>query len=471
VVSVIVATTLAWFVTSGRWAYLDDAYITMHSARVLWEGIDRSYPGTPALVGITSPVHLGVVAAFLPFWGARTATLLTLWLSTIAFGVGIGVLASENRLSLPQAIACTIVALTVGFMPSQLANGLETALTLAVVTWALVLACRPERRDGVVLYILAGISPFVRPELALMTLAICAGRILERPRDAARALTITALAALPWAAWMFHQTGGVVPTTIRAKDAFFAERSLPLRSKLDSAVVSLAAFGHVIGALGVGLAGLWRSSIGRAGLLCGSTLIAGYALRFPSALHHYDGRYLYPLVPLLVAGLMMVIRMRPRFGLLLVVLILAHTVISIPGRLERLDRWNREAAADVERLAQWLNVNVPQGDEVVVHDAGFVSETTPFVLIDMVGLKTPSSIPVHAAITFPSGGRDRAAAIAEIITNARASYLVASDSFVPGLDDQLAHLGWQVEQLRPAAGHAGTYYRVFKVVPPKRTRS
>src|SRR5690349_19048294 len=44
---------------------LDDAYITLHNAQVLWSGSDRNYPGVPALMGATSPVHLALVAGLM----------------------------------------------------------------------------------------------------------------------------------------------------------------------------------------------------------------------------------------------------------------------------------------------------------------------------------------------------------------------------------------------------------------------
>ena len=40
---------------------VNDAYITLHNAQVLHWGHDPNYPGTPALAGATSAVHLALV--------------------------------------------------------------------------------------------------------------------------------------------------------------------------------------------------------------------------------------------------------------------------------------------------------------------------------------------------------------------------------------------------------------------------
>ena len=44
--------------------WLDDAYITLHSARVVVTGVDPRYQA-PALTGSTSPLHVALTAGFL----------------------------------------------------------------------------------------------------------------------------------------------------------------------------------------------------------------------------------------------------------------------------------------------------------------------------------------------------------------------------------------------------------------------
>ncbi len=66
-----VAVLAAYLVTPPR-ARLDDAYIALHSARVLLSGRDPIF-GVPALAGATSPIHVAAIAALLGI-GVRPAS-------------------------------------------------------------------------------------------------------------------------------------------------------------------------------------------------------------------------------------------------------------------------------------------------------------------------------------------------------------------------------------------------------------
>ena len=72
----------------------------------------------------------------------------------------------------------------------------------------------------------------------------------------------------------------------------------------------------------------------------------------------------------------------------------------------------------------WVDTNVPADAVVLVHDAGAISTFAHRRAVDLVGLKTASSIEAHRRLTAPSCGRDRPAAIADIAVASHASYAV-----------------------------------------------
>src|SRR5260370_25491332 len=76
----------------------------------------------------------------------------------------------------------------------------------------------------------------------------------------------------------------------------------------------------------------------------------------------------------------------------------------------------------------WCNSHLAPGSEILIHDAGYISFAGHFGLIDMVGLKTPASIAIHKRLTWPSAGRDRGLAIAQIADSFHPHYLVVLKS-------------------------------------------
>jgi hypothetical protein len=54
---------------------VDDAYISLHSAQVLLTGFDKNFQGSPALVGVTSVIHVTLTALFMhllqPLWDVQ----------------------------------------------------------------------------------------------------------------------------------------------------------------------------------------------------------------------------------------------------------------------------------------------------------------------------------------------------------------------------------------------------------------
>lgn len=461
----------------------DDAYIVLHNAEVLLSGgRDPNFAGTPALVGSTSPVHLALVAGLglvLPLpWALHVA----LWLGVALYAFGVFRLSRLLGATGPAALVLAACGLLAGRAPHQLLNGLETGLAMAAVSWALVFAV--DRRFGrgprLGLSALCGLMPFVRPELGLLSVmlfALVAWRLVtecER-RAALRALAgcavVAGLAAAPWLVWNLAATGHLVPVTIAAKRAWFAEAGQPLGSRAGTVASALLVFLLGLGPLALaGLVFLPGTAAGRLGGLFAVLFLAAYSLSLPGALFHNDQRYLYVLLPILLMGAAAAFRdargprsLVARRPLVYAGLLALPALLLFPGgwsqHLDQVEFTRREC----DGVADWARRNLPGDARLLIHDAGYIAWDTPFPLGDLVGLKTPSSIPDHLALTLPSGGEERPEAMARIAERSDATHLVVLDEW-DGLFDITAGLrseGWALEPLRTEGA-----YDVYRLDAP-----
>jgi hypothetical protein len=85
-----------------------------------------------------------------------------------------------------------------------------------------------------------------------------------------------------------------------------------------------------------------------------------------------------------------------------------------------------------------------------VHDVGYLSVTTSFKLIDLVGLKNHASVVAHQALTYPSCGDRRGEAVARIAAHARPTHLVVSGEWdhIFKLSDGLRRAGYTLTLVR-----------------------
>ena len=455
---------------------VDDAYITLHNAQVLHSGHDPNYLGTPALAGATSAVHLALVALLLFVLPPTMALWASLWLATLAYALGLLRLARAHGAAIPQALLLALVGLAAGQTPHQLMNGLETGLALAAVTWGLALASENAPSPRPWLPALCGLLPFIRPDLLPLALGLLAFRAIQRRRavntwrEAAKPLLsdvgIACLCAAPWALWYGLTLGMPYPGTIEAKRLFFAQDLFPAALKCQLVGKDLTLFAADLGLVTLGALLLVRTALGRLGLLSALALIGAYALRFPDALGFYEGRYLYPLLPLLLYGAASAFRAGPRVKAAVTAFLLLCLLQSY-GRAP--DFWARHQAFcgfthhDLAGTAAWCNHNLLPGSVLLIHDAGYIAYATRFPLVDLVGLKTPDSVAAHRALTHPSGGALRGQAVSQIALAHHADYLIVLNGWEQafGLASGLRAQGWDVRLVN------GQYaYQIYALRPP-----
>jgi hypothetical protein len=442
----------------------------MHNAQVVLSGEDRNYPGVPALVGTTSIIHLAFVTGLMLILPPEPASFTVNAFAVLFYALGLA------RLAFCLGAAPAVAALAVwigtlsGYGLFHLFNGLETGLAMAVMVWALVFALSPTPTWQ--LPLLCGLMPFVRPELAALSALLMVrqawghwaqtGAVKAVVRDGVLAF----LAAVPWLVWAWLDTGHLLPATISAKGAFFAEGGMPWWKKLKFMASAMNAMTLVPAFLG--LVFLWRSSAALVVCVFFGTFMAAYYIQLPGALHHNHFRYLQILAPLSTFGLMMATRDDNRVrGHLPIIVASLLTVATLAFSWKAYETDLAHTRRDSAGMADWINENLSPDARILIHDAGYIAFATQFELIDLVGLKTLSSISYHQRWTAPTNGAGRGEAIHQVALSSNPTHAVIlndADAFWGAAADALRQRGWLLEAIRPAPQVEG--YAVFRLTAP-----
>jgi hypothetical protein len=455
---------------------VDDAYITLHSAEVLYHGADTQYVGTPALTGATSPVHVVVTTLLLPVLPPLWAHWLSSWLGALAYVLALARLAFTLGAGPLEALLVVAAGCVIGETPHQLMNGLETGWAMAGVAWALAAALeRPARRRWELPLVL-GVLPFLRPELTALSGLLFVNRAWDRFRGRAdgasfvRGVAVDAAwvmaGAAPWLLLMTWNTGLPVATTALAKRNYFAEGCLPSATKVVWTEASMVRFADILGVLAFLSPLLLLRRIGGLVLVFGAGFVFAYFTSFPGALGQYEQRYLYILLPALLMAPLFLIDAPNRAVRIAGVALLAVCVVQsaryVPTRWQQHEQYVTFTREELDGVAAWINTHVEPGATVLVHDAGYVGFATRAHIADLVGLKTPAALAPHAELTWPSCGGLRHPAVALIAAREQAHYMIVLDAWQQkfGLTQALTEGGWRLdEQWRGA-------YRIYRLTPP-----
>jgi len=460
---VVAAGLTAAYAATPPLARSDDAYIALHSARVVLSRQDPVF-GTAALVGATCPAYIALLSTILAL-GIRsgdTALRLANASAIVAYAAAVWYLGKVIDLSKGRRLSLVVIALGSGVVIFvNLTNGLETGWAIAILTFAIASA-HAGNIAGVT--ISAALLPFLRPDLAPASVLVLSYGIRGRSRrQQVLALALAGIVAAPWLIWTRIDTGSWITQTIRAKRLFFAEGCLPWLKKAEIGIeYSGIALAQTF-PLGVGILALGRDRLGRVGLLAIGISLIAYVLEFPSALAHTSFRYQAAiLIPWLCYGCALGFSRIPTLvgASAAVAVIAAHATFPHDQDLE--------FAREVRATAEWADVQLPADAVLLVHDAGAISEFAHHRAVDLVGLKSPSSVDTHARWTRTSCLADRGTAIAAIARDSGASHLIALTGWDVFLRPNLEAGGFVLTPIRePPPGKPG--YTVFRLERPGAT--
>lgn len=431
---------------------LDDSFIALSNARQLLTGINPYQ--SSAMTGATSAIHLGLLALFGTVLPLKVASLLISAVAATLYALGLDVLMRKSGATGWRVPLLVVTGLLGSTSAMQIYNGLETAMAAATVAWMLVLA--DDRR----LPFLAGLAPYVRPELALLAILLIGRQCWRAPwTEALRTIAIAAAVAVPLEMWIFFETGHLVPQTAGAKIAFFAFWNWPVYWRIFVAFKVFAMTGFIV--LLPGLLAYRGIGVTRGVFVVG--VIAVEIALLPDAFGWNHGRYLVPLMPALLAGIAEL--SSEKGGSALTALVGAIALAIMPSSVEILRSDQLLTATESMVLPHTLS-QVPDGGIVMIHDAGLPAWYAPRLrLIDVAGLKTPSNIEWHRKFTKSECGQGPASAA--IARQSGAQYLL-SLRYAPWncIATGMRELGWKVDPL-PSTGSG---YQLYRLTAPTSAR-
>lgn len=467
---VLLTAVLAWLYTrsvGGDPIFpVDDAYISLHNAEVLLTGDDTQFVGTPALVGSTSALHVVLSAVFQLFFTPLWAHWVVMCLGFLAFALSVLRLGFVLGASAPEALLLVAASMVLGQMPHQLANGLETSWALAGLTLAIA-AARDTTGPRWQLPVLCALLPYLRPELVVVSGLLMLQRLVDDLRtggrtDARRTARIFATTLAPWVLLYLVTVGSIYPNTIQAKKFFFAEGCWDPAIRLQKVRDMFDAFGKELGYIGYASVLLALTLTGWVGIVFGLVFAFAYYENLPGALGHYEQRYMYVLVPWVLYAVGSLIAKRHLATRAVAVALLLVAIVQNKAQLEA--RWefhklcNAFTRVELDGVATWL-VNNAAHQKILLHDAGYVGYFVDAPMADLVGLKTPASIPHHETLTWAQCGAGRPQAIHEIALHEQPRFVVVLAAWdgIYRLTEGLRARGWTLE---PRYQH---HYVVYEV--------
>lgn len=457
---------------------MDDAYITLQNAKNFFNFSDNQFIDSSDLQGSTSIAHTMLVGILLFIFNDLLALSVAGLIGGIIYILAIVRLIHLQKLNPTLQIFVLFLANFCGYTAFQLTNGLETSLAMAATAWAITLFIGNNVEKKIILPILLGSLPFVRPELfalsALLgiTLAIEAISTNEKYLFSLFKLLVLALIGfLPFIYIIYIDTGNIIPNTISAKMYFFAEGCAPAKHKMEvieHAIVHW--FIHPLGISATLLLGLIYSKVGRILLVFIGIFFIAYFLKLPGALGHYEGRYFYILIPILILGATNLFSRwssdsqyaKEMFALIIVSItihIINYNLHEVKMKIKSHRGFTKH---ELESTADWVNNHTNLGTRILIHDAGYISYATQGRhYIDLVGLKTFSNSLIHQEHTWRSCGKARGQAMQQIITEFQPDYLIVFNGWdkVFNLTEKLSSNGFHL-QLKSSLNKS---YQIYKI--------
>ncbi|WP_394659475.1 hypothetical protein [uncultured Novosphingobium sp.] len=271
-------------------------------------------------------------------------------------------------------------------------------------------------------------------------------------------LGLTVLTATPFALWSLCESGHVLPNTIGAKLAFFAQSQIDPVGRVKAVLVCLVA--SQLLPLFAGLAAAWHNTLTSICMVFIITILAVALATEPASLGWNEYRYLMTLIPILLFCCMQLTCGKQ--GHLLPLALLTWSIMLLPATLANL--WNSEQKTAVElRALAHVAATIPPGTPVLVHDAGMIAWVAPQLrLIDVVGLKTPYSAAAHRRSTLASCGWD--SALNDTAGHFHVQYMIVLQKPMWNcVASNLIRAGWSARAL--PYNSATSQYRAFAIQP------
>ena len=414
------------FLLSGRAAFpFDDSYITLSAARnLLLKGslfLDPDHP----LAGVTSPLHVAVVAALGVLTGIENASRAVgiaahLMIAIAAFFLG----RYYGRTRLAGIVSCVLVSLSGSFGYHQL-NGMETTLFAALVawTWCLGLKDHPSFARLAALGAFLAAAVLTRPEGWFLVAAVYADLglrfVREREKKNLVRLVFSAILMLalisPYLAANLHYTGHFLPTTAGAKAAFFKVANRGMAPGIVSTLLGIFKLCIRLPLLiPLFVLGLWdhlnQKPVRPAIFIFVLIFYASYLFRFGAGLNMYWLRYQMPVLLVYIvfasagfSGLLDRLASKARSlaprrvaAGLCFFLVLSMSAYEVSRMLKHYQDDVDSSTTVIIPAARWVRDNTRPEALIAAHDIGGLYYFSARKILDLVGLTDADMAALHS---------------------------------------------------------------------------
>jgi hypothetical protein len=185
---------------------------------------------------------------------------------------------------------------------------------------------------------------------------------------------------------------------------------------------------------------------------------------------------LFPFVPIILFSVACGLSSSARYARVITLGCVLASLLFVPFGVTHQFRKYREYLTgyrqNLDDTVRWMNQNLPVGSIVMLHDAGYTAYAGHFALVALAGRTTPAAAEINKHVTYPSAGRLRGEAIAEIATQFHPGYLIILNGwYYFQLPDALSSHGWTIHEIYEGRAPAGTpaqdMYVLYRLQPPQ----
>ncbi len=443
---------------------LDDAYIVEHSVQGLLSGHESRFVDSTPADGITSPVYVGLVTFFAIFMPIPIAHGIINFLDMILLMFGLYKITRLSGLSLSAGLAIPVMSVFAGLTFLQIFNGLETALAMATAAWIIVgfLQDKPSPFSS----LMAGISVFIRPELAVLSFMFFLWTIYRRSGNWMKNVLIMFFSFLLCAVLVYFLMGTLIPNTMAAKAYFFAVGCQTVGDKLYSVGYCFLVFLSNLGSFSLGFVFVFFSRLRWIFTAFVLIFVSAYYIFLPDALMHNGSRYVFVMLPFAVYGWAYALasahhRMQ-LIGRSFAIVVVLFIFYGMHSGFVFFSANVQEFSKDNEETVMWVNKNLSPQAVLLVQDAGKISLIGQNPLVDLVGLKSHFVVDIHRDKTYAQCGLNSDVMDA-LATQSRASYIILLTEWnkVYNITTLLQQAGWRVD--RADSDRGNSFYQVYKI--------
>ncbi|MBI3112400.1 MAG: hypothetical protein HYZ01_12605 [Ignavibacteriales bacterium] len=454
----------------------DDTYIYLQYARNLAAGDGFSFNDATPSYGLTGPLWAVVIAVGTglgldPYVVAKTLDLLFASFTILVVYILAFVILQDKLFALMVAWMLSFDAWFLRWASSGMETSLAVLLSVLVVWYA-------YRKEYGIAAFVTGVLTLVRPEGALMMMAVAGDILLHGARGAERTLRIVRSMGVfgvvvgVWLVVAWVHFGSIIPLTLQAKSTTGFDLATTLFVGLSTINILGATQGIVILTLISGIA--WIVKVRGWSILRedGFPLIWTIALPAFYLLFNVQvvSRYLLPVVPFLILYAVWSIKklevlsmLSPQKAVGVVILLagvsLAQNQYVYQSRVvPHMRNFTMGMEECLRPIAYWLRTNSAEDATVLTPDVGLLGYVSGRTMYETAGLLTPAVKKAFQDVTYDEGmtqGRYKQAVQPDyIVDRSLVPNRLASDSLQPVMTRTFSGLGISKSDL--------FYYTLYK---------